>query len=276
MPWASFTTIAKSSYNATAQIGSLAKMARPYGIGGVHFNCGHGEYKDAVKLSGWTVIVSIWIVLLCSAVLYTTCTKHYGRAGGAREGGLSIQADNGAAFNVTQAPRRTTSINSSVPWDESSGAEAGGGSYEGDVAGGGDGLGAALLGAHAADPATRLKKHRDAIVEIETKLKKEDKMTVGKAFDPERNFASLMEQSPQRTIGGLDGLKTLSMLQIILVHTGLLSLLAGQQTTQSYLDFISQFDSQFMIATDKAVVRCTFFDRDSHSRVPMVPMPARL
>jgi hypothetical protein len=92
---------------------------------------------------------------------------------------------------------------------------------------------------------------------LQKKIKQADKMTLGKAFDPFRNIASLLEQAPTRTLGGLDGLRTISMFMIILAHSALLSLMLGQQTTTFYLDYEHKFDSAFVMGVDKAVD--TFF-----------------
>jgi peptidoglycan/LPS O-acetylase OafA/YrhL len=82
-------------------------------------------------------------------------------------------------------------------------------------------------------------------------------MTFIKAFDPARNMATLLEQAPGRTLGGLDGLRTLSMFWIILAHTGLLTLLLGQEDPNTYLILKEKLEFQFVVATDKAVD--TFF-----------------
>jgi hypothetical protein len=50
--------------------------------------------------------------------------------------------------------------------------------------------------------AAELKQAKAAVLKIETDMKKADKMTVLKAFDPQRNLSSLFEVSPSRTIGG--------------------------------------------------------------------------
>lgn len=112
-------------------------------------------------------------------------------------------------------------------------------------------------GADAVDPAQLLKEHNAKTAKLVAAVKKANPLTWRNVFDPARNVSALLEQSPARTLGGLDSLKTLSMFQIILVHSGLLTLLVGQQTSNSYLNFIAMFRSQFLISTDKAVD--TFF-----------------
>ena len=90
---------------------------------------------------------------------------------------------------------------------------------------------AALLpgGGGNADPVQLLKEHHAKTAQLVAAVKKANPMSWRNVFDPVSNFGALFEQSPARTLGGLDSLKTLSMFQIILVHSGLLTLLIGRQ-----------------------------------------------
>lgn len=78
-----------------------------------------------------------------------------------------------------------------------------------------------------------------------------------KMFDPKKNLGELFATSPARSLGGLDGMRSFSMLWIILAHTSLLSTFLGEIDPYTEIDVLETWNQQFVLAAQYGVD--TFF-----------------
>jgi len=78
-----------------------------------------------------------------------------------------------------------------------------------------------------------------------------------KAFCPSDALSTLMERTPIRPLSGLDGLRSFSMLWIILAHTTLLVCLLGTDDQDALIDNLESVPQQFTLGASLAVD--TFF-----------------
>jgi hypothetical protein len=252
MPWPAFQTTMAVSYTA---LQAVAGLASGKAFGDVKFHCVNGEVYKTFGQDPGAVILLLVLCMLGAIVMYTAFKPRFANvASGGATAGLSIQADDSASSFVAAAQRPAPALQAeqqAVYEDEQGNSAAPGGSLN--TASAADSVPLLNVVAAPKDAAALLKEHLDAAAKLQTAIKKADKMTLAKAFDPTRNWNTLMEQAPTRTLGGLDGIRTISMFQIIMAHTCLLTLLVGQQSTGTYLNFIAKFSSQFAIGTDKAV-----------------------
>eukprot|EP00040_Diaphanoeca_grandis_P026045 m.145211 g.145211 ORF g.145211 m.145211 type:complete len:645 (+) comp30428_c0_seq2:1589-3523(+) len=78
-----------------------------------------------------------------------------------------------------------------------------------------------------------------------------------KAFCPSDALSTLMERTPSRPLSGLDGLRSFSMMWIILAHTTLLVCLLGTDDQDALLEGLETVPQQFTLGASLAVD--TFF-----------------